>query len=223
MSDKPFAENFVFCDLFEQGKIFGISAQAEFEQVLCLRVFFIDAKIRDDISAFVVLISAVFVFGKFCDHASIDKLGIRVIIFFVGGVPSSVFKRFWLCLQFFCVPTDAVSESEIVIFHIPYEANGCMDAVHGDLFVCPVFVLNGRNGNGHFDELFFPYCKVGIIANDACLPRVYFQVPFVDLFEDGFGDRSDVFFCHGVYLISISFPNSSSILQSASTSNAVGS
>ena len=94
MPDKPFAENFVFCDLFEQGKVFGISAQAEFEQVFCLRVFFVDAKIRDDISAFVVLVGTVFVFGKFCDDAAVDKLGIRVIIFFVGGVPSAVFKGF---------------------------------------------------------------------------------------------------------------------------------
>ena len=121
------------------------------------------------------------------------------------------------------MPTDAVSESEIVVFYIPHQADRGMDAVHGDLFARPVFVLNGRNGNGHFDEFFLPYRKVGIIANDACLPRVYLQVPFIDLFENGLGNRSDVFFCHGVYLISISFPNSSSILQSASTSNAVGS
>lgn len=94
MSDKPFAEFFVFGDFFEQGYVLRIRAQAVFEHVFGLGEPFVDAKVRDDIPARIMLIAAVFVLGYFGDDAAVDERGIRIIIFGIGGIPLAVLEPF---------------------------------------------------------------------------------------------------------------------------------
>ena len=110
-SDHPLAERFVFDELFEEGTVFCIRAQAKFQKIFRLRILFVDTEVTDDVAAFIELIGAVFVFRKFSDHAAVDKRCIRVIIPGIRRIPFAVFKRLLLRLQFLCKPAYAVAVS----------------------------------------------------------------------------------------------------------------
>ena len=150
----------VIDELFEEGTVLRIRAQAKFKEVFRLRVLLVDTKITDNVPALVELIGAVFVFGKFSDHAAVDERRIRVIISGIRRIPFVVFKRLLLRLQFLCKPAYAVAVSEVVILHIADITFRRMYAVYGNLLASPMLVLNGRNGDSHFYKFLFPHGQI---------------------------------------------------------------
>ena len=197
-SDHPLTERFVFGELFEEGTVLRICAQAKFQKVFRLRVLLVDTKIIDNVASLVELIGAVFVFGEFPDHAAVDERCIRVIIPGIRRIPFAVFKRLLLRLQFLCKPAYAVAVSEVVILHIADITFRRMHAVYGNLLASPMLVLNGRNGDGYFYEFLFPNGQICVIAYRARLPGLDFKIAPVNLVHNVFWNRFYVFLGHGI-------------------------
>lgn len=94
------------------------------------------------------------------------------------------------------MPADAIAEAKVVVLHVADKAFFGMYTVNGDLLARPMFVLNGGDGDGYFDELLLPDGQIGIETHNARLPWLDLHIASVDLLHDIVGNRSDVLYCH---------------------------